>query len=81
MEGSVSVLWWEEVRLCRCSIFFFFLSSGTMKGDKDGKAKGKGQDPRRPKPNGAVMDGGMTPSLTTTCRYETTARAAETIQE
>lgn len=43
MEGSVSVLWWEEVRLCRCRIFF--LSLGKMKGDKDGKAKGKGQDP------------------------------------
>lgn len=24
MEGSVSVLWWEEVRLCRCRFFFFF---------------------------------------------------------
>lgn len=25
MEGSVSVLWWEEVHLCRCRFFFFFL--------------------------------------------------------
>lgn len=50
-----------------------------MKGDKDGKAKGKGQDPRRP--NGTVMDSAMTPSLTVTCSYETTAGAAETIQE
>lgn len=23
MEGSVSVLWWEEVHLCRCRFFFF----------------------------------------------------------
>lgn len=52
--------------------FFFFEVQEKMKGDKDGKAKGKGQDPRRPKPNGAVTDGDMTPSLTITCRYETT---------
>lgn len=67
--------------VCAGAEFFFFLSSGKMKGDKDGKAKGKGQVPRRPKPNGAVTDGDMTPSLTITCRYKTTAFAAETIQE
>lgn len=38
MEGSVSVLWWEEVQLC-----------GWKDGkDEDGKAKGKGRTPPRP---------------------------------
>lgn len=74
------MLWWEEVRLCRCRIFF--LSLGKMKGDKDGKAKGKGQDPPTgaPNPTGALTDSDMTP-MTFTCRYETTACGAETIEE
>lgn len=44
MEGSVSVLWWEEVHLCRCS-FFFFLRKDEVR-EKGRKSKGKRKDPR-----------------------------------
>lgn len=46
MEGSVSVLWWEEVRLCRCRFFFFKFRKD--EGRQGRKSKGKRTGPPAP---------------------------------
>lgn len=70
MEGSVSVLWWEEVLLCRCKSLF----RKDEVGRQGRKSKEERKDPPSPTPEPPTQQGpspvwctGKAQSLTTAC--------------